>query len=63
MPATLPWPKMAQTPPKIGTFATVDLTVIWRVDEKGQRLRHRQADGLGHGVFFSLALSLSDVAA
>src|SRR5690606_19800608 len=30
MPATLPWPKIAQTPPKIGTFSP-SITVIWRV--------------------------------
>ena len=48
MPATLPWPKIAQTPPKIGTFSP-SISVIWLRQEPRQRLRHGQADGLGHG--------------
>jgi len=39
MPATLPWPKIAQTPPKTGT-ALPSISVILAGQEAGQRLCH-----------------------
>ncbi len=57
MPATLPWPKIAQTPPKIGTFLP-SISVICRRQKARQRLRHRQADGLGHVVSSAVLAAL-----
>jgi hypothetical protein len=53
----LPWPKIAQTPPKIGSFS-LDLGHL-RGEIARQRLRHGEADGFGHGALSKYLSELS----